>query len=82
MESNNYNFCYKINKGNLTLDLFPRKGKNTHGFCFGIETEKDANEIIKYCMEHGVLVIKAKNKASHIKIYVFGYHNCKKKRNC
>ena len=29
-------------KGKLTLDLFPRKGKNTHGFCFGIETEKDA----------------------------------------
>ena len=30
------------NEGKLTLDLFPRKGKNTHGFCFGIETEKDA----------------------------------------
>lgn len=32
------------------------------GLMLGIETEKDANEIIKYCMEHGVLVIKAKNK--------------------
>ena len=30
------------NEGKLTLDLFPRKGKNTHGFCFGIEAGKDA----------------------------------------
>ena len=29
-------------EGKLTLDLFPRKNKNTHGFCFGIETGKDA----------------------------------------
>ena len=28
--------------GNLTLDLFPRENKNTHGFCFGIESGKDA----------------------------------------
>ena len=27
---------------NLTLDLFPRKGKNTHGFCFEIEPGKDS----------------------------------------
>lgn len=26
----------------LTLDLFPRKGKNTHGFCFGVEAGKDS----------------------------------------
>ena len=29
-------------EGKLTLDLFPRKGKNTHGFCFGIDTGSDA----------------------------------------
>ena len=28
--------------GRLTLDLFPRKGKNTHGFCFGVEAGKDS----------------------------------------
>ncbi len=32
------------------------------GFMLGIETEKDAGEVIKYCMDNGVLVIKAKNK--------------------
>lgn len=29
-------------QGKLTLDLYPRKGKNTHGFCFGIEAGKDS----------------------------------------
>ena len=28
----------------------------------GIETEKDASEVIKICQENGVLPIKAKNK--------------------
>ncbi len=32
------------------------------GLMIGIETEKDASEVIKYCMENGVLPIKAKNK--------------------
>ncbi|MBE6777491.1 MAG: acetylornithine/succinylornithine family transaminase [Ruminococcaceae bacterium] len=32
------------------------------GLMLGIETEKDASEVIKYCMDNGVLVIKAKNK--------------------
>lgn len=29
-------------EGKLTLDLYPRKGKNTHGFCFGVEAGKDS----------------------------------------
>ena len=29
-------------EGKLTLDLFPRKNKNTHGFCFRIDTGSDA----------------------------------------
>ena len=37
---------FDINKledeGKLILDLFPKKGKNTHGFCFGIDAGKDA----------------------------------------
>ena len=32
------------------------------GLMIGIETEKDASEIITQCRENGVLVIKAKNK--------------------
>jgi acetylornithine/N-succinyldiaminopimelate aminotransferase len=32
------------------------------GLMIGIETEKDAGEVIKYCIDNGVLVIKAKNK--------------------
>ena len=32
------------------------------GLMIGIETEKDASEIIAECRENGVLVIKAKNK--------------------
>lgn len=40
------NMGYDIEKleaeGKLTLDLFARKGKNTHGFCFGVEAGKDS----------------------------------------
>lgn len=32
------------------------------GFMIGIETQKDAGEVISECMKNGVLVIKAKNK--------------------
>ena len=32
------------------------------GLMIGVETEKDASEVIKSCMARGVLVIKAKNK--------------------
>lgn len=32
------------------------------GLMLGVETEKDASEIIARCMENGVLVIRAKNK--------------------
>ena len=37
-----YNIDKMIEDGRLTLDLFPRKGKNTHGFCFDIEAGRDA----------------------------------------
>ena len=32
------------------------------GLMLGIETKKEINEVINYCIENGVLVIKAKNK--------------------
>lgn len=31
-----------INEGKITLDLYPRKNKNTHGFCFGIDPGRDS----------------------------------------
>lgn len=37
-----YDIDKLISEKKLTLDLFPRKGKNTHGFCFDIEAGKDA----------------------------------------
>lgn len=30
------------NEGKIILDLYPRKNKNTHGFCFGVEAGKDS----------------------------------------
>ena len=33
---------YDVDSMPITLDLFPRKNKNTHGFCFDIEAGKDA----------------------------------------
>lgn len=33
---------YNIDEMPITLDLFPRKNKNTHGFCFDIQAGKDA----------------------------------------
>lgn len=36
------NMGYDIDNMPITLDLLPRKNKNTHGFCFDIEAGKDA----------------------------------------
>ncbi len=38
------------------------KGVSGLGLMLGIETEKDVNEVLKYCQENGVLPIKAKTK--------------------
>lgn len=38
------------------------KSVSGKGFMLGIETEKDATEVINECVKNGVLVIKAKNK--------------------
>lgn len=37
-----YDIDKMLKSGMLTLDLYPRKGKNTHGFCFGVEIGKDS----------------------------------------
>lgn len=41
-EGMGYDVDKMLENGSLTLDLYPRKGKNTHGFCFDIEAGKDA----------------------------------------
>ena len=41
-KSMGYDIDKLLEEKNLTLDLFPRKGKNTHGFCFNIDAGKDA----------------------------------------
>jgi acetylornithine/N-succinyldiaminopimelate aminotransferase len=55
---------------NMKADYIVNSLKNANGvksvsglgLMLGIETEKDAGAVIKYCMDNGVLVIKAKNK--------------------
>ena len=37
-----YDMSKMVEDGRLTLDLYPRKNKNTHGFCFDIEYGKDS----------------------------------------
>ena len=36
-----YDIDKLVEEGKLILDLFPRKGKNTHGFCFNIDAGLD-----------------------------------------
>ena len=40
-KSMGYNIDKLTGESKLTLDLFPRKGKNTHGFCFNIDAGED-----------------------------------------
>lgn len=47
---------------NTLQDANGVKSVSGMGLMIGIETEKDAGEVIKYCMENGVLPIKAKTK--------------------
>ena len=37
-----YDMDKMVEEGKLTLDLYPRKNKNTHGFCFDIDAGKDS----------------------------------------
>lgn len=37
-----YNIDKMLDSGKLVLDLYPRKNKNTHSFCFGIDCGNDA----------------------------------------
>lgn len=47
---------------NSLKDASGVKSVSGMGLMLGIETQKDASEVINYCIENGVLVIKAKNK--------------------
>ncbi len=48
------------------------------GLMIGIETEKDASDVIKYCIENGVLPIKAKNKVRLLPALNIGWDKLKK----
>ncbi len=48
------------------------------GLMIGIETEKDASEVIKYCMDNGVMPIKAKNKVRLLPALNIGWDELKK----
>ncbi len=48
------------------------------GLMIGIKTEKDASEVIKYCMENGVLPIKAKTKVRLLPALNIGWDDLKK----
>lgn len=37
-----YDIDKMVQEGKLTLDLYPRKNKNTHGFCFGVKAGEDS----------------------------------------
>lgn len=47
------------------------------GLMIGIETEKDASDVIKYCMENGVLPIKAKTKVRLLPALNIGWDELK-----
>ena len=48
------------------------------GLMIGVETQKDAGEVIKGCMEQGVLVIKAKNKVRLLPALTIPWDDLKK----
>ena len=54
------------------------KGISGMGLMIGIETEKDASDVIKYCMENGVLPIKAKTKVRLLPALNIGWDDLKK----
>ena len=62
-----YGFLEEVNrKSKFIIDELKNadgvKSVTGLGLMLGIETEKDASEVIKICQENGVLPIKAKNK--------------------
>lgn len=59
-----YNVDEMIKSGRLTLDLFPRKGKNTHGFCFGVEAGKDSR-ILANLMNNAVSLDTLNHEMGH-----------------
>ena len=63
----NYGFLEDVNKKSeyIIKELENAEGVKSitgKGLMLGIETEKDAGEVINICIENGVLPIKAKNK--------------------
>lgn len=62
---------------NTLKDANGVKSVSGMGLMIGIETEKDAGEVIKYCMENGVLPIKAKTKVRLLPALNIGWDELK-----
>ena len=62
---------------NTLKDASGVKSVSGMGLMIGIETEKDAGEVIKYCMENGVLPIKAKTKVRLLPALNIGWDELK-----
>ena len=54
------------------------KGVSGKGFMLGVETEKNASDVVKKCMEMGVLVITAKTKVRLLPPLNINWDNLKK----
>lgn len=59
-----YDVDEMIKSGRLTLDLFPRKNKNTHGFCFGVEAGRDSR-ILANLMNNAVSLDTLNHEMGH-----------------
>ncbi|MBP3820387.1 M2 family metallopeptidase [bacterium] len=50
-----YDMDKMMDDGKLVLDLYPRKNKNSHGFCFDIDFGKDARILANLCNDESSL---------------------------
>ena len=79
----NYGFLEDVNKKSeyIIKELENAEGVKSitgKGLMLGIETEKDAGEVINICIENGVLPIKAKNKVRLLPPLNITYHELEK----
>lgn len=69
-EGMGYDVDKMLENGSLVWDLYPRKGKNTHGFCFDIEAGKDARILAN--LTNNVTSIDTLNHEMGHSVYTLG----------